>query len=87
MKTRGWGLALLQKPLSIHFSFTPINCLKKDEMVKDFKDCVAYLSKNVANIDKDESQIQLYGACASIPDVGTKNELMSTILDIFVDLS
>ncbi len=37
MKKRGWGLSLLQKPLSIHFSFTPLNCTKKDEMLKDLR--------------------------------------------------
>lgn len=46
MKNRGWGLALLQKPLSIHFSFTPLNCLKRDEMLKDLKECVEFLEKN-----------------------------------------
>ena len=30
MKKKGWGLALLQKPLAIHFSFTPLNCLKRE---------------------------------------------------------
>jgi hypothetical protein len=46
MKKRGWGLSLLQKPLSIHFSFTPLNCLKKDELLKDLKECCEYLEKN-----------------------------------------
>lgn len=46
MKKKGWGLALLQKPLSIHFSFTPLNCLKKDELLKDLKECCDYLDKN-----------------------------------------
>jgi glutamate/tyrosine decarboxylase-like PLP-dependent enzyme len=87
MKTKGWGFALLQNPLSIHFSFTPLNCLKRDEMIKDLKECVEYLTKNSTNNEQESSEVQLYGACASIPDVGTKNELMSTILDIFIDLS
>lgn len=73
MKKRGWGLALLQRPISIHFSLTPLNCLKRDEMIKDFKECIDFLSKsNNADDGKETSEIQLYGACASIPDVGTK---------------
>lgn len=40
MKGRGWGLSLLQNPLAIHYSFTPLNMLKRDEMIQDFKSCV-----------------------------------------------
>ncbi len=85
MKKRGWGLALVQRPLAIHFSFTPLNCPKKDEMVSDLKDCLKELAKN-PEACKESSEIQLYGACSTIPDDDTKHELLSNIMDTFIDL-
>ena len=70
MKKKGWGLSLMQKPLSLHFSFTPLNCLKKDEMLKDFKECCDFLEKDTS-VEKESSEVQLYGACASLPQSGS----------------
>lgn len=85
MQKRKWGLALVQRPLAIHFSFTPLNCPNKDKMISDFKDCLAELAKN-PEASKETSEIQLYGACATIPDDDTKHELLSNILDTFIDM-
>lgn len=85
MKKRGWGLSLLQKPLALHYSFTPLNCTTKDEMIKDFRECIEELNKK-GESGKEASEIQLYGACTKIPDMGTKRELMCSILDTFIDL-
>lgn len=89
MKKKGWGLAILQNPLAIHFSFTPLNCTKRDELIKDFKECISYLEKNQASLalEKDSGEIQLYGMCAKVPDSGTKTEILSAIIDTFIDLS
>ena len=46
MKKKGWSLGVLQNPLAIHFSFTPLNCTKRDEMIKDFKECIVHIEKN-----------------------------------------
>jgi len=53
MKKRGWGLSLLQKPLALHFSFTPLNCQNRALFLKDIKDCLEELKKNP--ISKDTS--------------------------------
>jgi len=37
MKEKHWNLSLNQLPLCFHFSFTPLNSLKVDEMIKDFQ--------------------------------------------------
>jgi hypothetical protein len=54
MKKKGWGLAVLQNPLSIHFSFTPLNCTKRDEMIKDFKECIAHMEKNDGSLANEK---------------------------------
>jgi glutamate/tyrosine decarboxylase-like PLP-dependent enzyme len=40
MKNKGWGFSMLQKPYAFQFSFTPMNCTKSEEMIKDMKECV-----------------------------------------------
>ena len=85
MLTKGWDLPLLQKPLSIHFSFTPLNATRIEEMVKDFKQCMSELKGRVSS-GQESSSVQLYGACAKIPDGFTKNEIMSEILDTYIDV-
>jgi hypothetical protein len=47
-------LALLQNPLSIHFSFTPLNCTKREELIKDFKECIAYIEKNESSLASEK---------------------------------
>jgi hypothetical protein len=37
MNNKGWDLPIIQKPISLHYSFTPINCVRIDQMVLDFK--------------------------------------------------
>lgn len=41
MKKKGWDLPVIQKPMAIHYSFTPINCGKVDQIVADFKSVLA----------------------------------------------
>ncbi len=45
MKERKWNLSLNQLPLCFHFSFTPLNSQKVDDMIKDFQECVKFLEK------------------------------------------
>lgn len=45
-------------------------------MVRDFKECVKQLSGKASNDEKQSSTIQMYGACAQIPDDYTQNEIM-----------
>lgn len=86
MKTRGWGLSIQQKPTCLHFSFTPLNSLQSEEMIKDFREMVEFYKKNPVPNEKNP-EMELYGACAKIKDGGTKHLLISTILDTFIDLS
>lgn len=72
MHTKGWDLPLLQKPMSIHFSFTPLNATKIEDMIKDFKQCINELNGKAPS-DSKSSSVQLYGACAKIPDGLTQN--------------
>lgn len=37
IKAKGWDFPIIQKPMALHFSFTPINCVKVDQIVADFK--------------------------------------------------
>jgi hypothetical protein len=37
MKTKGWDLPLIQKPMSLHYSFTHLNSLRVAEMIAEFK--------------------------------------------------
>lgn len=37
MKAKGWDIPIIQLPLALHYSFTPINSLKIDQMVEDLK--------------------------------------------------
>lgn len=43
MKRREWSISLLQMPLALHFSFTPLNSTKVDQLIKDIKEVVAEL--------------------------------------------
>lgn len=46
MKERGWGFSICQKPWALQFSFTPLSCSKRDEMIKDLKGCVEFYKTN-----------------------------------------
>ncbi len=46
MKGKGWAFSLSRKPMSFQFSFTPLSCLKSDEMIKDMKECIDFYNKN-----------------------------------------
>lgn len=86
MHAKGWDLPLLQKPMSIHFSFTPLNATRVDEMIRDFKLCIKDLKGKAPNNDFKSDTAQLYGACAQIPDGLTQNEIMMEILDSYQDV-
>lgn len=71
--------------MALHYSFTPINSLKIDQMVADVKEIIPELQK----LKDDEkyhkgSQLELYGACSKIPDTVAKGLVMKMILDAFV---
>jgi hypothetical protein len=38
MKAKGFDFPIIQKPMALHYSFTPINCVKIDQIVADFKE-------------------------------------------------
>lgn len=85
MKKREWDLPLLQKPLAIHYSFTPLNALKIDQMVADFKEVMPEVIKLSKSAKKSSSaEGELYGACAKIPDTGAKRIIMEHVLDMFL---
>ena len=72
MKKRNWQLSLNQKPMSFHYSFTPLNSSKVDDMIKDFKECISKLAKEPVKKIKDSVMLEFYGACSKIPDGNTK---------------
>ena len=45
MKKKKWDLALIQKPMGLHFSFTPLNSRKVDQMINDFRDTMKEIAK------------------------------------------
>lgn len=85
MKQRGWGLSVLQKPFAFQFSFTPLSCLKRDEMIKDLRECVEYYEKNEWP-KKEAIELSIYGVCAQVKDDGKKNFILGTMVDTFIDL-
>lgn len=42
-KKRGWDIPVIQKPMALHYSFTPINSVKIDQMVADVKEIIPEL--------------------------------------------
>lgn len=71
--------------MALHYSFTPINSVKIDQMVADVKEIIPELQK----LKDDEkyhkgSELELYGACSKIPDTAAKGLVMKMILDAFV---
>ena len=59
MKEKKWSLSLIQKPIALHFSFTPLNCKRVDQMIRDFEDTIQELSKLKAegNLPKDNPEL------------------------------
>jgi len=86
MKAKNWNLSLNQLPICFHYSFTPLNCLRVDEMIKDFKECIISFQKNPPKKEKDSGMLELYGACAQIPDGNTKDYVLANLLDCYLDL-
>ena len=41
MKKRGWDVPLCQRPIAMHYSFTPLNSTKVDKMIADFEGLAA----------------------------------------------
>ena len=37
IKKKGWEIPIIQKPMALHYSFTPLNSLKVNEMVADIR--------------------------------------------------
>ena len=46
MKKKGWGFSVTLRPLAFQFSFTPLSCLKSDEMISDMKEAIEHINKN-----------------------------------------
>ena len=60
--------------MALHYSFTPLNSKKIDEMIHDFKETIKELAelKAKGDLPKDNPELELYGACAKIGDGPTK---------------
>ena len=85
MKGKGWGFSITAKPLCFQFSFTPHNCTKSDEMIRDMKECIDFYTKN-GYPAKTSFELAIYGACGQIKDDGKKNLMLNMIIDTFIDL-
>ena len=74
--------------MGLHFSFTPLNSRKVDQMINDFKESAKELAKlkSEGKLPKDSAELQLYGACAKIGDGPTKKLIINTLLDAFIDI-
>ncbi len=86
MKERKFNLSLNQKPMSFHFSFTPLNCTKVNDMIEAFKECIKNFELNPPKKEKDSGMLELYGACAQIPDGDTIDYVICNLLDCYIDL-
>jgi hypothetical protein len=71
-KKKEWGLSVLQKPILLHFSFTPLNSTKVDQLIKDIREIVEELKKST-EVLKECMEVQLYGAWAKLPDTTVKD--------------
>lgn len=73
--------------MALHYSFTPINAVKIDQMVADVRDIMPQL-KSMKDDQKYHkgSELELYGACSKIPDTAAKGMVMKMILDAFVEI-
>ena len=85
MKKKEWGFTITAKPLCFQFSFTPLSCLKADDMIRDMKECIEYINKN-GYPDKTSFELAVYGACGQIKDDGKKNLMLAMMIDTFIDL-
>ena len=86
MKDKKWNLSLNQKPMCFHFSFTPLNSTRVNDMISDFKECIRFFEKEPPKKEKDTGMLELYGACAQIPDGNTTDYIMCNLLDCVIDL-
>ena len=87
MKKKGWDIPLIQKPLALHYSFTPINSLKVDQMVSDFKEIFPIAEKLTKQQKKaTNADAELYGACAKIPDGSARKIIMESVIDLFLEI-
>jgi acyl CoA:acetate/3-ketoacid CoA transferase alpha subunit len=59
MKQKKWSLSLIQKPIALHFSFTPLNSKRVDQMIQDFEKTMQELEKLKAegNLPKDNPEL------------------------------
>ena len=55
-------------------------------MIRDFKECIQVLSSKPIEKCKDSGMLELYGACSKIPDGNTKDIILASLLDCFLDL-
>ena len=86
VKDRKFHFSLNQKPMCFHFSFTPLNCTRVNEMVEAFKECIKSFELDPPKKEKDTGMLELYGACAQIPDGNTIDYLMCNLIDCYIDL-
>jgi hypothetical protein len=85
MKKKQWNFSITLRPMAFQFSFTPLNCLKSDEMIKDMKDCIKHINDN-GYPEKMSTELAVYGACGQIKDDGKKDLMLAMMIDTFIDL-
>lgn len=85
IKQKEWGISLLQKPIILHFSFTPLNSTRVDAMIKDIRDMMKTLEVTKPDV-KESGEVQLYCACAKIPDNSAKEYIFKELMSCYVDV-
>ena len=89
MKLREWDIPLIQNPIALHYSFTPLNSLKIEQMIADItavtKEIKQMYDSGKVSIKK-EPEYELYGACAKIPSTQVKDKIMHHVLNMFYEI-
>ena len=80
MGDRGWSLSRCQHPNCIHFAFTIANCKDPEKFVQDMKDSVIEVMESPEKFKSGSGA--MYGAVASIPSTGFKNDILSSYMDV-----
>lgn len=73
--------------MALHYSFTPINAVKIDQMIADVRGIIPQMKSMIDDPKYHKgSELELYGACSKIPDNSAKGMVMKMILDAFVEI-
>jgi len=86
LSNKGWTLNNCQEPMCSHMCVTRANCIKvKEKFVEDLRASVADVRANPESYEKCEGA--MYGVAVSLPDVGTKDDILYEFMDVMLGLA